>query len=107
MRTGVGRLLPLAFSGYLISGCVSMEQGPKAPSISKMKDGMSAEQVATQLGAPSGTYSLFGYECRVYNATTIDGMEEKPHHVLFRGGKAVSWGEGGDEGACLNSLSGK
>ena len=101
-------LVVLIAAAVLTGGMtISTEEGPKAPSISKVASGMSTKQVETAMGPSTGRFSTFGHDCRIYLATTVDGKQEKPHFVLFRDDQVVAWGEGGSQTDCLGPIKGR
>lgn len=91
-------------STLLVAGCVTIDKGPTAPSITKVERGQSLQEVENALGGSRRTYRYFGFECRIYFATTMDRQEEKEHYVLFREERVVQVGEGGTEEDCFQSV---
>lgn len=102
MAKGVMRPVILASAAFLLNACGST--GPTAPSITKVQKGMSVQQVETLLGRSVNVHRQFGHECRIYEATTEDRLEEKAHYVVFRNGSVVDVGEGSRDADCFRSL---
>lgn len=99
------RKIFVATAAVLVSSCGgSVPQLPDAPGINKVQQGMSEQQIDTALGEPIASYQAFGLTCNIYQATSSDGRDERPHYVTFRNDLVIDFGEGDTQEHCFGSL---